>query len=79
MTPSGPGAFLVFNVLISASSSSFWMASVMHPSAGMFSESFFYFVYDMPCSLSGEFHCVLLLVDVGESVCGSLLWQVLVL
>ena len=34
--------FLVFNVLISASSSSIWMASVMHPSAGMFSESCFF-------------------------------------
>ena len=39
VTPSGPGAFLVVNALISASSSSFWMASVMHPSVGMFSES----------------------------------------
>ena len=42
VTPSGPGAFLVFTVLISASSSSFWMASFMHPSAGMFSESCFF-------------------------------------
>ena len=42
VTPSGPGAFFIFYVLISASSSSFWMASVMHPSAGMFSESCFF-------------------------------------
>jgi len=39
----------------------------------------FYFVSDMPCSFSGEFHCALLLVHVGEAVCGSLLCQVLVL
>ena len=79
VTPSGPGAFFVFNVLISASSSSFWSALVMHPSAGMFSESCFYFVSDMPCSFSVEFDCALLLVHVGETVCGSHLCQVLVL
>ena len=79
VTPSGPGAFLVFNVLISASSSSFWSALVMHPSAGVFSESCFYFVSDMPCSFSGEFYCALLLVHVCETVCGSHLCQVFVL
>ena len=36
VTSSGPGAFLVFNILISASSSSIWIASVMHPSVGVF-------------------------------------------
>jgi len=41
--------FLTF--LISASSSSFWMTSVMHPSAGMFSESFFYFISCLVLSL----------------------------
>ena len=52
----------------------------MHPSAGLFSENcFFYFVSDMLCSFSEEFHCALLLVHVGETVCGSRLCQVLVL
>ena len=68
--------FLVF----SASSSSFWMASVMHLSAGNFVFwELFLFRSDMPCSFSGEFHCALLLVHVGETVCGSLLCQVLIL
>jgi len=41
VTPSGPGDYLFFNVLISASSFPLWMASVMVLSVGVFSESGF--------------------------------------
>ena len=41
VTPSGPSAFLVSSVLISASSSSFCVTSVMHLSVGVFHESCF--------------------------------------
>ena len=55
------------------------MASVMHPSAGMFSERCFLFRFWHAFFFSVEFHCALLLVHVGETVCGSHLCQVLVL
>ena len=59
VTPSGRGTFLVFNVLISASSSYFWMASVMHPPAGMFSESCFFISFLACFVLSQESFTVL--------------------
>ena len=76
VTPSGSGAFLFLT---------FWFPLLVHPSGWHQSCIrqqvcfFLNFISDMPCSFSGEFHCALLLVHVGETVCGSLLCKVLVL